>query len=70
MGHSGAESSLQIVARSPYVCLGDRKSRDETFQGWKVARCLCGVASVDTIRCRPVFEWHMGPVYSEWAAGV
>lgn len=67
----GAQSSL-----SPNSCQvsihvsGDRKSTDETFQGWKVVLCLCGVAGVNTLWSQPVFEWHMGPMYSEWTADV
>lgn len=49
---------------------GVRGSLDATFQSWKVALCLCGVAGVDALWCQLAFEWCTHPMHPEWTAGV
>lgn len=58
MGHCGAQASLSPSSRQVSIHVsGVRESLDATFQSWKVALCLCGVAGVDALWCQLVFEW-------------
>lgn len=71
MGHSGAQASLSPSSRQVSIHVyGGRESLDATFQSWKFALCLCGVAGVDALWCQLVSEWRTRPMHPEWTAGV